>query len=208
MSRGGARPGAGRPRKFDFGAAVTPPAPLPTLRAPPAAPFFAAGARADLRSILAAAAPAGQAGDVAPVAPTGVQIRVGDGWIRPTVGYAVEKSIAVARIHIRSVDGREPLDPDEDHVDELKRIVGDTLRQAFPDAQLPWWLAIPVAAGFVYADMRIGAARIADATATPAAAPAPDLKLVPAAAPAQTPAPAPAPAPVDPSRSPFQRIAV
>ena len=53
--------------------------------------------------------------------------------------------------------GHQPQPPDDDSVDYLRKSIEDGLRESFGDTAIPWWAAIGMAWGGVYASQSIGA---------------------------------------------------
>ncbi len=56
--------------------------------------------------------------------------------------------------------GYEPEEPDESDVTLLREALEEGLKLRFGDGPVPWWLGAALAAGSVYAGMRIGAKKI------------------------------------------------
>jgi hypothetical protein len=86
--------------------------------------------------------------------------------------------------------GREPNDPDDADVDLLQEALEEGLRLKFGEHDVPWWLGAALAAGGVYAGMRIGAQKIEK----------PDAPKVDEAGALKPDTPNPAPTPVQQSR--------
>lgn len=91
--------------------------------------------------------------------------------------------------------GHDPNMPDDADVDLLEQALEEGIRSRFGDAPVPWWMGAALAAGGVYASMRVGARRIepakppaiSAAVSGPASVLTPERTDPPAAAPAKAP---------------------
>lgn len=127
-------------------AAPPPPAPLRSVPMPPA-PTPGAPVTAPAAEPPASAKPA--------VAPGKVTLPVGK-WARYAgtlgAGLTVTASAAIIRR-----GGHAPKQPDDSDVELLREALEEGLKIRFGDSDVPWWLGAALAAGGVYAGMRIGA---------------------------------------------------
>jgi len=64
--------------------------------------------------------------------------------------------------------GYQPEQPDDSEVDRLSDALEAGLRLHFGTAKVPWWTGCALAAGGVYASMRVGAKKLAPKPTTPA----------------------------------------
>lgn len=208
MPRGGARPGAGRPRKHPIAIAsdprpadIQPPAP-PSVERPPATVIpiqrgNLASALAALRPAASNDAPSSSApAPAADVAPADAPSSPAAGSAAKYVGHLVTGVVVLSSTdHIRRA-GFIPNEPDDDDCERLRQSIEKGVRSAFGDFGIPWYAEIGVAAIGLYAGMRIGARKrkrkertVIDATpAAPSGAmPAPSSPQ-PIEAPASSPA--------------------
>lgn len=205
MPRGGARPGAGRPRKA--AAAAGGGQVLPFERPAPAGRSVTLGeALAALKPAPATASPdppggahaAAPAPVPAPGAPATAQ--AGTGWCAYAGHLGSGLFVVVAADHLKA-RGFKPNDPDDADVERLQRAIETGLRESFGDAVVPWWAAIGLAGAGVYATMRIGAKRLKakpktkQAMLDEAAAALPSSGPTPPAAPTKPAKPDPEPEP-------------
>lgn len=126
----------------------------------------------------------------------GGSVLLGNGWKQLVSGLTANQYVRLCEAQIRS-KGLEPAPVDDDNLACLKATLGAVLDQFAPGLTVPWWIGLPSAAGFVYADLRISARRVApEGEAAPAPPPnAPESPQSPAeAGPPDRPAtPPPAP---------------
>jgi hypothetical protein len=106
-------------------------------------------------------------------------------WSRYAGKLGAALTVTISAASIRK-GGHEPNEPDDADVDLLQEALEEGLRLKFGDAGVPWWLGAALAAGGVYAGMRIGAVKVEkESQAAPVltpdapAAPAPASPLKP-----------------------------
>lgn len=117
----------------------------------------------------------------APSPPTPAAPRTAARWSRYAGKLGAALTVTVSATAIRK-SGYEPNEPDDQDVDLLCEALDEGLRLKFGDGDVPWWLGAALAAGGVYAGMRIGAKRLKP---TPPATP-PQIIPDPPATPAPT----------------------
>ena len=77
------------------------------------------------------------------------------------LGAALTVSVSASSIRKR---GRVPNDPDDDDVQRLEDAIEEGIKEQYGDLPVPWYLGAALAAGGVYAGMRIGAKKQDDST--------------------------------------------
>lgn len=75
------------------------------------------------------------------------------------LGAALTVSISASSIR---KGGRVPNDPDDDDVERLEQALEEGIKEQYGDLPVPWYLGAALAAGGVYAGMRIGAKKQED----------------------------------------------
>ena len=167
MPRGGARPGAGRPRKV--AAEVLPAAPVPVVdSAQPAAPKN--GARPTFGQLLANLQPGQGAAPPAPGEPVTGQLLDADtgapvvreenrsfanlmGYVGTNVG------VLVIGDHLRR-KGFDPREPGPEDLERTTDATAEAIAMAIGDAAIPWWGTLAAAWGNLYLAMRVGARQL------------------------------------------------
>lgn len=159
MPRGGARPGAGRPRKN----------PLPENVIP-----FAPGPRLTFGQALESLRPPAPSNDGSlPEAPsTGA---VPAAAISPVVGerpanrsFAKMASQVAAHVAVLAISdsirkkGLEPNPPDDEDLEACAEQTETAFVRALGDAEVPWWAGMALAYGNLYVGMRVGARKSED----------------------------------------------
>jgi len=92
-------------------------------------------------------------------------------WSRYAGKLGAALTVTFSAASIRK-GGREPNEPDDADVDLLQEALDEGLRLKFGDTGVPWWLGCALAAGGVYAGMRIGAKKLPTADEKPTTPPA------------------------------------
>lgn len=80
-------------------------------------------------------------------------------WARYAGKLGSALTVTAAAVAIRK-QGYEPNTPDDVDVQLLEEALEEGLRLKFGDADIPWWLGAALAAGGVYAGMRVGAPKL------------------------------------------------
>ena len=80
-------------------------------------------------------------------------------WARYAAKLGTALTVTVSASAIRK-GGHEPNDPDDDDCRLLSEALEEGLRLRFGDTAIPWWLGAALAAGGVYAGMRVGAKKL------------------------------------------------
>ena len=173
--------------------------------------------RPSLRAALAQAAPEGAVTPDAvipplPPATDGPPSFLGPGWKRLVSGLAGDQLVNLLSAHIRK-GGHEPSEVDEDNLQAFKTTLEQTIHRFAPALEVPWWVALPLSALFVFLDLRTTARAIEVVAAAPAVPqPKPDAPPPPAAAAAAAAPPPPEPEPIRPvfpsGPSKFARLVV
>ncbi len=178
------------------------PPPTPELEEasrPPAPPSMTLGEALSRMRGPDAATPEGEA----PPAPDAAEPEAkppDTGWTK-YAGYLGSGLVVKVNASVIRRGGKIPNEPDDDVVDYLRKSIETGLKETFGDSAVPWWAAIGMAWGGVYASQSIGAKRLPAPPKEPAphglgvnAAPSPRVMEPPPAPPAP---PQPPPAPVD-----------
>ena len=92
--------------------------------------------------------------------PKKAMVSTGGRWARYAGKLGAALTVTGSAAAIR-YGGREPLEPDDDDVELLQEALEEGLRLKYGDGEVPWWLGASLAAGGVYAGMRVGAQKIA-----------------------------------------------
>jgi hypothetical protein len=133
---------------------------LAAAAAPPAA--------APLGSVPMPATPAPAAPAVPPLAGR---------WTRYAAKLGSALLVTASASSIRK-GGHEPREPDGEDVERFSEALDEGLALQFGTAAAPWWLGCALAAGGVYAGMRVGAAKLPAKESTPPPVIVPDLQPV------------------------------
>jgi len=80
-------------------------------------------------------------------------------WARYAAKLGGALTVTASAAMIRS-GGHEPNQPDDGDVDLMVDALEEGLRVRFGDGPVPWWMGAALAAGGVYAGMRIGAKKL------------------------------------------------
>lgn len=83
----------------------------------------------------------------------------GGHWAKYAGKLGTALTVTISATAIRK-GGHEPNDPDDDDCRLLSEALEEGLRLKFGDHALPWWLGAALAAGGVYAGMRVGARKL------------------------------------------------
>ena len=92
--------------------------------------------------------------------PKKAMVSTGGRWARYAGKLGAALTVTGCGVIIRK-GGREPHEPDDDDVVLLQEALEEGLRLKYGDGEVPWWLGASLAAGGVYAGMRIGAPKVA-----------------------------------------------
>jgi hypothetical protein len=102
--------------------------------------------------------PAAPAAPGAPIQPDAIRMPAGR-WARYAGKLGGALTVTVSAASIRR-GGHEPNEPEDSDVELLQEALEEGLRLKFGDTDVPWWLGAALAAGGVYAGMRIGARKL------------------------------------------------
>lgn len=94
-------------------------------------------------------------------------------WARYAGTLGAGLTVTVSGAIIRK-GGHKPNQPDDSDVDLLRDALEEGLKLRFGDGEVPWWLGAALAAGGVYAGMRVGAEKLAPELAVKDAGPEPE----------------------------------